>query len=288
MPSALYYYQTSLRDPAFYQLYQRIIDNLIHYKQYLKPYTYEDLHFVGVKINDVKVDELVTYFEYYDFNMTNSLLLSKSSFEKYPESFVVRQPRLNHKPFTVDINVKSDVASEAVFKIFIGPKYDNYGYPLNLEKDWHKFYELDWFIHKLTPGENKVERKSSEFIFFKEDSMPTTEIWKWLEEGKVSHDMSVVPDNMPKRLMLPKGTHGGYPFQLFVFVYPYNGVTKDKDVFKNFVMDNKEFGYPFDRPVQEAYFKQPNMFYKDVQIFHKGEAFPYQMNTPQYFTHKKV
>ncbi|XP_075980759.1 uncharacterized protein LOC142979612 [Anticarsia gemmatalis] len=284
MPSALDFYQTSLRDPAFYQLYQRIVDYLIHYKEYLHPYTHDDLHFVGVKVSDVKVDKLVTYFDYFDFTATNTMKYTKNELKKYPHDFVFRQPRLNHVPFNVDINVKSDVASDAVFKIFIGPKYDSNGYPLNMEHDWNKFYELDWFIHKLTPGENKIVRKSSEFMFFKEDSMPTHEIYKWLDQGKVPYDMSVVPDNLPRRLMLPKGTHGGYPFQFFVFVYPYNGVSTEKDVFKNYILDNKPFGYPFDRPVQESSFKQPNMFFEDVEIFHKGEVYPYQLNTPAYFT----
>ncbi|XP_075980760.1 larval serum protein 1 gamma [Anticarsia gemmatalis] len=287
MPSALDFYQTSLRDPAFYQLYQRIVDYLIHFKEYLHPYTHDDLHFVGVKINDVKVDKLVTYFDYYDVNITNSFLLTKQEFAQFSESFLIRQPRLNHEPFSLNINVKSDVACDAVFRVFIGPKYDSNGYPINLEKDWMKFYKLDWFVQKLNAGENNVVRKSSEFIFFKDDSMPTHELYDWLEQGKVPYDMSEGADNLPRRLMLPKGTHGGYPFQMFVFVYPYNGVNKVEDEFKNYIQDSKPFGFPFDRPVQETYFHQPNMYFKDVEIFHKGEVFSYELNTPKYYNHKK-
>ncbi|CAH0589096.1 unnamed protein product [Chrysodeixis includens] len=288
MPSALDFYQTSLRDPAFYQLYQRIIDYLIDYKEYVKPYSYNDLHFVGVKIDDVKVDKLVTYFDYFDFNATNSVFYSQEELKAYPTSFVIRQPRLNHEPFSVNIDVKSDVASDAVFKIFIGPKYDSNGYPVKMEEDWMKFYELDWFVQKLVPGENKVQRKSSDFMFFKDDSIPINEIYQWLDQGKVPFDMSYAPSNMPRRLMLPKGTYGGYPFQMFVFVYPLNGVNKETDVFKHFVNDNKPFGYPFDRPVNDyAYFKQPNMYFEDVEIYHKDEYFPYEFNVPSYFMQKK-
>lgn len=285
MPSALDFYQTSLRDPAFYQLYQRIIDYFIHYKQYLRPYNQKDLDFTGVQINDVKVDKLVTYFDYFDFNVTNNMMYTAKQLEQYKYSFLIRQPRLNHEPFSVNIKLKSEVACDAVFKVFIAPKYNRQGYPVNVEADWMKFYELDWFVHKLTPGENVVERKSNEFVFFKDDSLPVSEIHKYLKEGKVPYDMSVVPDNMPRRLMLPRGAPGGHPFQLFVFVYPFNGVRKENKLFKNYVMDGKPLGYPFDRPVNAASFKQPNMFFEDVEIYHKGEVFPYQLNTPVYFTH---
>nr|AVC68643.1 arylphorin subunit b [Spodoptera exigua] len=288
MPSALDFYQTSLRDPAFYQLYQRTIDYLIDYKQYVKPYDHNDLHFVGVKINDVQVSELITYFDYFDLNATNSVFYNKEELKSYPMNYLVRQPRLNHKPFSVKLDVKSDVASDAVFKIFIGPKYHANGYPVNIEDDWTKFYELDWFVQKLVPGENKIERKSSEFVLFKDDSVPINEIYEFLDQGKVPYDMSVQPDNMPRRLMLPKGTLGGYPFQLFVFVYPYNSVKKGENVFESYILDNKPFGYPFDRPVREAYFRQPNVFFKDVRIYHKDAYYPYELNVPSYFVQKKM
>ncbi|KAH9639330.1 hypothetical protein HF086_012940 [Spodoptera exigua] len=288
MPSALDFYQTSLRDPAFYQLYQRIIDYLIDYKQYVKPYDHNDLHFVGVKINDVQVSDLVTYFDYFDFNATNSVYYNKEELQTYPVNYIVRQPRLNHKPFSVKLDVKSDAASDAVFKIFIGPKYHANGYPVNIEDDWMKFYELDWFVQKLVPGENKIERKSSEFVLFKDDSVPINEIYEFLDQAKVPYDMSVQPDNMPRRLMLPKGTLGGYPFQLFVFVYPYNSVKKGDNVFESYILDNKPFGYPFDRPVREAYFRQPNVFFKDVRIYHKDAYLPYELNVPSYFLQNKM
>nr|AFP55241.1 arylphorin [Cerura vinula] len=284
LPNSLDFYLTSLRDPAFYQLYQRIIDYFIDFKEILPTYSYDDLHFVGVKINDVKVDKLVTYFDYYDFNATNKVYFSWDEYRTRPNDYFVRQPRLNHKPFDVVIDVKSDVASDAVFKIFIGPKYDSNGFPISLEQDWNKMYELDWFVNKLVPGENKIERKSSNFAFFKDDSLTQAQIYELLEQGQVPHDMSVLPDNIPRRLMLPKGTKGGYPFQLFVFIYPYNGVTKQEDYFANFILDNKPFGFPFDRPVREVYFKQPNIFFKDVTIYHEGEPFAWGYNVPAYFS----
>ncbi|XP_072945095.1 uncharacterized protein [Epargyreus clarus] len=287
MPTALSFYQTSLRDPVFYQLYNKILGYLYEYKQYVTPYTQDTLHFVGVKINDVKVEKLVTYFEHYDFDISNGIYYRE---EQYKSSnfpfFKVRQPRLNHRPFTVTVDVKSDIECEAVFKFFLGPKYDSNGYPISLEENWKYFVELDWFVHKLTPGQNKVDRHSTDFFVYKEDSMPTVEVLKYVEQGKIPIDMSKKHDFMPRRLMLPRGTKDGFPYQLFVIVYPYQPAPEKQVTYvRDYFVDNRPLGYPFDRPVYEPYFKQPNMFFEDVLVHHEGEEFVYKYNVPNYTPH---
>ncbi|CAH2092844.1 unnamed protein product [Euphydryas editha] len=284
-PSALDFYQTSLRDPVFYQLYSKILKYFIEYKKRLPVYTQDTLNYVGVKINDVKVDKLVTFFDYYDFDVSNNVYYTQEELKSQQHtSYVVRQPRLNHNLFKVSFDIKSDVEGDSVIKIFMGPKYDYLGYLISLGENWQNFVELDWFVHKLTKGQNTVERASSEFFYFKEDSVPTHEIFKLLSEGKVPSDMSTESGAFPKRLLLPKGTEGGFPYQFFVMVYPY--VPSEKyDAIKAFEWDSKPFGYPFDRPVYEPYFKQPNMFFKDVEVYHEGEEFTYKYNTPYYTIH---
>ncbi|XP_053610976.1 arylphorin-like [Plodia interpunctella] len=279
VPSALDFYQTSLRDPAFYMLYNKIMSYIVQYKEWLEPYDQEVLHYSGVKINDVSVGNLTTFFEYYDFNATNAVFLSDQEIQQQYSSFIVRQPRLNHEPFSVTIDVKSDVEAEAVFKIFVGPKYDGEGRPLSLEDNWMNFVELDWFTHKLTSGQNKVERKSEEFFFFKEDSVSMSKIYELLKQGQVPESMSEDYDSMPSRLMLPRGTPGGFPVQFFVFVYPYQALSKDLEAMKNIILDNKPLGYPFDRPVEYPYlFLQPNMYFEDVNIYHRGPQYPWWSN----------
>lgn len=281
-PSAFNFYQTSLRDPMFYQLYSRIIRNILQYKKYLQPYSKENLHYVGVKVSNVHVDKLVTFFDFFDYDITNRVYKNKEEMKSLSPRYKVRQPRLNHKHFTVTIDVKSNVESEAVFKIFLGPKYDSNGYPINIEDNWMNFYEMDWFVHKLTSGQNKVERKCDDFIFFKDDSVPITKIYEYLDQGKVPKDMSEEYYDLPRRLMLPKGTDGGFPYQMFVYVYPYQAPDNENSLF----VDNKPFGYPFDRPAIEAQFWQPNMFLKDILIYFEGEHFPYTLNNPFYFNQK--
>lgn len=269
-------------------MYKRIIYYYIQYKQYLEPYTKEQLQFQGVKVTDVTVDKLETYFEFFDFDATNGLYYTKEESNNFDYYFKVRQPRLNNKDFTVNIEVKCNVSTDAVFKIFLVPKYDGAGNVIPLEQNWVNFYELDWFTQKLNPGKNTIQRNSNQFFFFKEDSIPTRDIYQMLDQHKVPTDMSEYYDALPLRLMLPKGTYGGYPFQLFVYVYPYTQVEADYGDFKDFVVDNKPFGYPFDRPIDARYFYQPNMFFKDVSIYHTGDFYPYEYNTPDHVFHSNV
>lgn len=261
------------------------------FKNYLKPYHHEDLHFTGVKISDVKINKLVTYFDMYDFEATNAIFFSKKDPKPYPHDYKIRQPRLNHKPFTVTIDVKSETATNAAFKLFLGPKYDSNGFPISFEENWMNFVELDWFTHKLVAGENKIERKSDDFLNFKEDSLPIAEVWKLLDEGKLPTDMSEEYDSMPERLMLPKGTKGGFPYQIYAFVFPHKGEDIEIESWLdklNVLLDNKAFGFPLDRPVDPQYFKQPNMFFKDVLIYHEGETHTYKMAKPEYKFNVKV
>lgn len=284
-PSVLEQFQTSLRDPVFWQLYKRVMYYFIQYKQYLEPYTKDNLYFSGVKINDVKVDKLVTYYDYFDFDATNGLYYSKEESQSFPYYFKVRQPRLNHKPFSVNIEVKSDVATDVVFKIFMGPKYDGAGNLIKLENNYMNFVQLDYFIHKLTNGKNTITRNSHDFFYYKDDSIPSREVFKMLDTKKVPKGMSENFASLPNRIMLPKGLHGGFPFQFFVFVYPYTPLETQFDHFKEYILDNKPFGYPFDRPVYGQYFYQPNMFFQDVKVYHEGEYLAYEFNVPGHEVH---
>lgn len=55
----------------FYQLYKRYVGYFTQYKSLLTPYTKEELSFPGVKIENVEVDKLVTYFDHFDTEITN-------------------------------------------------------------------------------------------------------------------------------------------------------------------------------------------------------------------------
>lgn len=91
------------------------------------------------------MDKLLTYFDDYDSNISNGLLVAN---QKEADTFMVkvRQERLNHKPFTVHIGINSDKATKVALKLFLGPKYDGAWNLLDFSKSYKYFYELDSWI----------------------------------------------------------------------------------------------------------------------------------------------
>lgn len=275
IPSDLELYQTSLRDPVFYQFYARTLNYIFQWKrENLEPYSSSDLNLEGVQISDVQIDELVTFFELYDFNISNAIYYSAEEFNANDRTnFTVRQPRLNHKVFMLRVSVQSDVATSALVKLFLGPKYDSNGFHLSIEDNWKNFVELDWFMINLTLGQNEIERSSQDFSLYRKDTDAVAELLKMSKQGKVPFDMSETL-YQPERMMLPKGTKGGFPFQIYVVVYPQTSLPLELTKYSLLLPDTKPLSYPFDRPVREASFKQPNIYNKDVFIYHEGDDNP--------------
>lgn len=135
VPSALEHFETALRDPIFYQFYKRITYYFLKYKSHLPHYTVTDLTYPGVKIESVSVDKLYTYFDKFDFEITNALYVTEDEFHKDDFKVFARQERLNHKPFTYKINVVSDKAEDVVVRVFLGPKYDQQGHIIPLSEN---------------------------------------------------------------------------------------------------------------------------------------------------------
>ncbi|CAH0400857.1 unnamed protein product [Chilo suppressalis] len=273
VPTALDFYQTSLRDPAFYQIYNKIFHFMSQYKQYLPSYSQDDLHYVGVKVNKVEVSKLETYFDFYVYNASNAVYYQNQELiSGSDKQYAIMQPRLNCNPFHITINVKSDVEEQATFKVFIGPKYDSYDNEISFEDNYMNFVELDWFSQKLSKGENVIVRKSDDFFFYKDDSISVGDIYNLLAKNQLPTDMMYNYGHLPERLMLPRGTKSGFPLQVFVAVYKSQGVPKEVAE-TMFFMDEKPLGYPLDRPVTK-YFLQPNMYIEDVSVYHRGNEYP--------------
>ncbi|KAL4709022.1 hypothetical protein ACJJTC_005883 [Scirpophaga incertulas] len=201
IPTALDFYETSLRDPAFYQIYNKIVGFIIKYKQqYTKPYTQDEIHYTGVKVNNVEVSKLETFFDFHLFNASNGIFWTNNQLEHNEKQINIIQPRLNHHKFNVKISVKSEVEEQATFKVFVGPKYDSYGNEIKINDNWMNFVQLDWFTHKLTKGENVVERSSDDFFFYKEDAPTVYEIYKYLSEKKLPTNMMYKNVYMPNSI----------------------------------------------------------------------------------------
>nr|XP_029723400.1 hexamerin-1.1-like [Aedes albopictus] len=305
IPSVLEKFETSMRDPMFYQFYKRIVEFYYRFLNLLPSYTEKELDFPGVKIETVEMDKLVTYFDKFDADITNAVdvevfdetTMKASAMKKFGknahyqgEDFVIyaRMPRLNHLPFTFELNVVSETAQKAVVFVYLGPKYDQYGNIYGVDANRENFFELDHFLVDLVPGKNVITRNSLDFSWFVKDRTTYFELYQqvmraYKGEGKFPLDMSEAHCGFPARLMLPKGKKGGMPFQFFFMVVPYQPPKVPQ--FTGFdhtlscgvgsgarYLDDLPFGFPFERKIDESAWFTPNMKYYDTLIYHKSET----------------
>ncbi|CAK1586873.1 unnamed protein product [Parnassius mnemosyne] len=291
-PTVLDMYQTALRDPIFYQLQKRLCNLLILFKARLPSYTREELYFPGVKIDNVVVDKLVTYFDDYLMDMTNAVTLNDEELKKTTSDmlFFVRKRRLNHQPFKVTLDILSDKTVDCVVRLFLGPKEDQFGRLIDLNLNRVNFVELDSFLYKLNTGKNTIVRNSIDMHNLVRDRVMTRDLWKKLESvtdmrDLLMKDLRNYHTGFPTRLLLPKGRVGGMNFLLYVIVTPLKLVdnidisildTNRKDLVVDFrstvLLDKMPLGYPFDREIDITKFFTPNMKFVDVMIFHKKEV----------------
>lgn len=273
-------------------LQKRLCDLILLFKRRLPSYTKEDLYFPGVKVDNVVVDKLTTYFDDYLMDMTNAVVLTEDELKKTRSDmkFLVRKRRLNHHPFTVTIDVLSDKAVDCLVRIFLGPKQDHLGRLLDLNKNRKNFVELDTFLQKLNTGKNTIVRKSVDMHNLVRDRMHTRDFWNKLESVTDMRDLLVKDlknyhTGFPTRLLLPKGRVGGMKMLLYVVVTPLRPVdnadtslldTNHRDIHKDFrstvMLDKMPLGFPLDRHIDIANFFTPNMKFLDVIIFHKTQV----------------
>ncbi|CRL07340.1 CLUMA_CG020319, isoform A [Clunio marinus] len=297
IPSVLEQFETSLRDPVFYQLYKRIIGFYWQFKEHLPHYTVEEIEFPGVKIEGVEMDKLVTYFDRFDADITNAVDVEvydektpASELKKFGkiahyqgEDFVIkaRSTRLNTVPFTYKLSVASEKAVKGVVRAYLGPKYDSYGNVYHVNDNRENFVLLDVFAYEFQAGKNVITRNSNDFSFFVKDRTTFFELYKQVMNAYTTGDKyqlhtSEAHTGFPARLMLPKGKKGGMPYQFFFVVSPYNApTTKPHEGYEEFgygYVDSLPYGYPLDREINENYWFTPNMYYYDVNIFHKTQT----------------
>ncbi|RDS75648.1 hypothetical protein, partial [Alteriqipengyuania lutimaris] len=285
-PSALEHPETVLRDPVFYQLWKRVDHLFQKYKNRLPRYTHDELAFEGVKVENVDVGKLYTYFEQYDMSLDMAVYVNNVD-QISNVDVHARQYRLNHKPFTYNIEVSSDKAQDVYVRVFLGPKYDYLGREYDLNDRRHYFVEMDRFPYHVGAGKTVIERNShdSNIIAPERDSYRT--FYKKVQEAYEGKSQYYVDKGhnycgYPENLLIPKGKKGGQAYTFYVIVTPY--VKQDEHDFEPYnykafsycgvgserkYPDNKPLGYPFDRKIYSNDFYTPNMYFKDVIIFHK-------------------
>ncbi|XP_055612202.1 hexamerin-1.1-like [Uranotaenia lowii] len=281
-PSVLMNFETTLRDPMFYSMWERFMDFYYLFKSYLPYYTFDELNFKGVVIKDVVVDKLMTYFDFFDADISNAIPMTNVN--KYWDFTVFgRTKRLNHKPFTYTLDVMSEYTGKGVIRAFIGPKFDRF-----MDLDYYKkyFVEVDQYFVDLVVGENTFVRKSRDFFWSVKDRTTYTELYKKIMtsfngQDKFVLDMSEAHCGFPDRLVLPKGWYSGMPYQFYFIITPFYTKTQDLSFFdKSFscgvgtgmrYLDTLPMGFPFDREINFTYWYTKNMFFKDVLIYHTDD-----------------
>ncbi|XP_058801614.1 arylphorin subunit alpha-like [Phymastichus coffea] len=284
VPSSLQLFSTSMRDPAFYRLYDRILYFFQRYKAMLNRYTKNELEFPGVKIENVEVDKMVTFFDKKEYLINNAVAVD--SF-KEGKSFNIKtwQYSLNYKPFTYKFAVNSDKDTRGVMRIFLGPavegeKYDYYTYLLNY---YQYFFMLDEFQVDLKPGMNTIERHSIDSYFFKHNYMTGDVYYKKIMKALQGQEPFSYNERMwafPGHLMLPKGTVDGMRFKLFCYIGPYEEPkVYEMPILGTFKFYGKSLGFPLDRPVNPYFLQMDNLYFKDVIITHiKDYTMDYRVN----------
>lgn len=151
-PSALELGETAVHDPAFYQLFKKVMNLYQQYQQSLPAYQYNDLILPGVSIQNVDVSELVTLFtnNYIDLDAVTG---SSSGQQQNQQQDQVQQQvaaflkRLDHQPYQYKITVHSEQSMpNVVVRVYLGPKHDYQGKPISISQSQHLFVELDQFI----------------------------------------------------------------------------------------------------------------------------------------------
>ncbi|KAL9697206.1 hypothetical protein quinque_000647 [Culex quinquefasciatus] len=278
-PSALMHFETSLRDPMFYSMWDRMLEFYYMFKSYLPMYTVDELMYKGVVIKDVVVDKLMTYFEYFDADISN--VVPMTNVDKYWDMTVLgRTMRLNHKPFTYTLNVMSEITGKGMLRVFLGPKFMDM---MDINTFRTMFVEIDQYMVDLIVGKNTIIRNSRDFFWSVRDRTMYTDLYKKMMmsiagKDKFILDMSEAHCGFPDRLILPKGWTSGMQMQMYFVITPYmmTEVKGDMIFDKTYMcgmttMDMLPMGFPFDRKIDMTYWYTKNMMFKDVMIYHMDE-----------------
>ncbi|XP_075980761.1 arylphorin-like [Anticarsia gemmatalis] len=271
--SVLEHYMTSLRDPMFWKINKKIVDMVDEALKVLLSYERNELYFPGVEVVNIEVKKMMTTFDYFEFDVTDALKIegSNSMFK-----IKIGQPRLNHKQFTLRVNVSSLVSQKGLMKIYLGPKL----MPGELAAKKNLFTLLDAFDVNLRVGSNLITRSSENMKQFSEDFMLLNNIRKNVEDAEFGLDslpLKTIESQIgyPSRLILPKGTSQGLPLQMFVFIAPYIKASIDSTSRNNLEINTAILspGYPLDLMIDDrALFGLPNAMIKYVVVGQKGDS----------------
>lgn len=202
VPSALEHFETSMRDPIFYQLLKKLFFKFERFMyDHVKPYTEKDLVVPGVQITKMKIDSLITYFDEFDTDLSNGVYYGK---EETPSFRIrARQLRLNHKPFDVKMYVKSDKDQKVIMKLYMAPKYDEWDRELNLTENRRNMIEMNTWIQELKSGENEIIKTNNDFHWYVDDRKSMVMLYKEVTDA-IEHNKPLSIDGRQNYFYYPR------------------------------------------------------------------------------------
>ncbi|XP_017956220.1 fat-body protein 1 [Drosophila navojoa] len=249
-------------------------------EQQLGVYNRENLDLQDVVINSLRVDKLRTRIEDSDIDVTNLVDQPLQS------QMMVRQRRLNNKPFTIDMDINANGPQDVIIRLFLGPRQDVNGRELPLEQRRSDFVLLDAINTQLQSGRNRIQYRSTNIAWTTRDATPYSEIYRRVMTAlRDQQDQLIVSDlvgengSFPQRLLLPRGRPEGLPMQLLAIASPVERLERDLPIrMKRLdgvmgvsvasIMDNRPLGFPLDRRIEneQLLLELPNVQVEDVLI----------------------
>ncbi|XP_043275478.1 phenoloxidase 1-like [Venturia canescens] len=278
---------TAMRDPFFYRWHTLIDDIFYEYKNTLPEYTDAELSFPGIEITavglttpDASANTLLTFW-------SKSMVDVSRGLDYEPQGdLLVKFTHLNHANFKYHFTVLNtgNSAKIGTVRIFIGPKLDERELPFVLRSQMRLMIAMDKFVVTFQPGENYVERASSQSSL----TISFDTIYREVEENLTLHNderaFNFCGCGWPHYLLVPIGDEGGYPMEMFVMIsdhaddlveQPSPTGCSDAATFCGLrdrkYPDARAMGYPFDRKPPTnidtlAAFLKPNMALTDITV----------------------
>ncbi|KAF7994704.1 hypothetical protein HCN44_004176 [Aphidius gifuensis] len=284
---------TAMRDPIFYRWHSLINDLFMEHKNRLPQYKTSQLHVDGVQVTNVKIvttnenvdNELSTFWNKSDIDLGRGLDFAPGG------SVLAKITHLNYTPFTYKITVNNANSGPLVgtCRIFIGPKYDDNGSPMNFSDQKNLMIEMDKFTVTLKPGTNDVTRMSTDSSV----TIPFENTFRNLNarpSDESEYEFNFCGCGWPQHMLVPRGTTTGFPMILFVMISDYKNdiIIQEPSIHCADAVsycglrdrkypDSQSMGFPFDRPIPAGIkninqFLTGNMTVVDVTVKYTDEV----------------
>nr|AFA26602.1 prophenoloxidase [Macrobrachium nipponense] len=214
---------TSMRDPFFYRLHKFVDEFFQEYKLQQRPYNNEELGLPGVRVVRIGVlqdgvpNNLRTGWNQREFEAGRGLDFGGSA------PIRLRFTHLDHRPFDYHLQIMNTLPAEkdVTVRIFLAPTLDERGNRMSFMDQRLLWAEMDKFVTKLTPGENKLVRSSRDSSI----TAPPEATFRELEAGReitsgtqAGVEFGQCGCGWPRHMLLPRGMPQGMDFQLFVML----------------------------------------------------------------------